>query len=112
MDEANKPMESGDDAELMALLLRLAWRHVERAEAALTALRGRGRGQFLVDRGAEIEAIKARLAKAGTVHVCEATLDLMHNAMRDVERVHDAIIAQQVAVDAELLRWRTTAGEF
>lgn len=107
MDEA----KSMDDVELMGLLLRLAHAHVARAETALAGLRGRGRGQFVADRVVDLEAIRARLNKAATVRATEGTLDLAHGLMREVEQAHDAILAAQAAVDAEMERWKRTVGE-
>jgi len=103
-------MTAQDDGELLALVLRLAEAHVLRAENGLAELRGRGRGEFIADRTAELAAIRQRLAKAATVRPCEGTLDLAHNMMRDIERIHDQILAVVSGHEAELARWMATAG--
>jgi hypothetical protein len=99
-----------DDDVLLELVLRLARAHVKRAEEALAGLRGRGRGQFMDERRAELEAIQQRLAKAATVRPSESTLDLAHNLMREIERIHDSIVAAVTGVEAEMSRWMSTAG--
>lgn len=104
-------MTAHEDGVLLKLVLRLAHAHVKRAEEALVGLRGRGRGQFIDERRAELETIQQRLAKAATVRANETTLDLAHNLMRDVERVHDSIVAALTGADEEMGRWRRTAGE-
>jgi vacuolar-type H+-ATPase subunit H len=99
-----------DDVGLLKLVLRLAHAHVERAEEGLEDLRGKGKGAFIDDRRAEIEAIRERMVKAGKVNANETSLDCAHNLMREVERLHDAIIAAVAGVDEELARWMATAG--
>jgi len=103
-------MTANDDNVLLALILRLALAHVKLAEESLAGLRGRGRGQFISDRAGELDAIKVRLAKAATVPANEATLDLAHNLMREIEPVHDSIVAAVTGREAEMARWMSTAG--
>lgn len=103
-------MTEHDDDVLLELVLRLARAHVKRAEEALVGLRGRGRWQFIDERRTELEAIQQRLAKAATVRANEATLDLAHNLMREIERVHDGIVATLTGAEADMARWISTAG--
>jgi hypothetical protein len=103
-------MTPDDDDILLELVLRLACAHVKRAEESLAGLRGRGRGHFISDRTGELGAIKVRLAKAATVPANEATLDLAHNLMREIEHVHDSIVAAVTGHEAEMARWMSTAG--
>jgi hypothetical protein len=99
-----------DDTEFLGLLVRLGQAHVERAEEALEGLRGRGRGQFMDERREELEALKVRLAKAARVRANETTLDCGHILMRDIERLHDSIIAAVTGHEAELAKWMQTVG--
>lgn len=99
-----------DDGELLALLLRLGAAHVKRAEEALAWLRGKGRGQFIADKAERIEQFKQRLTKAITMKASEAVLDQMHGLMRDIEALHDSVIAAATGHEVELQRWMETAG--
>lgn len=98
-----------DDGELMAMVLRVARAHLDRAERGLVGLRGRGRQHFIDQRGEEIEKFRSRLAKAAMLPATVDVLDALHLMQREIEALHDAVAATVLGCEKELERWLAVA---